>query len=182
MNTALFYGIVLALANIVLSLVGYFLGFQTERIAMEPWFNLIGLVAFIVILWLGIRAAREDSKDKSLSYGRGVLTGFLISLYSTLISIVYTIIHMTYINPAYVDYKVDALRQKWMQAGLSDARMAAAEKYVRFMFTPVPLAIYLLIVLVFIGVVISLILAAFLKRKPAGGPPVLTSPPPTQAA
>jgi len=182
MNNALFYGIVLALANIVLTLLSYFLGFQTDKIAMEPWISIIQLAAVITVLWLGIRAAREESKDKSLTYGRGVLTGFLISLYSTLISVAYTIIHLTYVNPAYVDYKMDAIRQKWIQAGMSDAQMATLEKYTRFMFTPVPMAIYLLITFVIIGVVISLILAAFLKRKsPAGGPPVLDTAPPAQA-
>jgi len=182
MNTALFYGIVLALANIVLSLVSYFLGFQTDKIALEPWLALIQIPLCVAVLWIGIRAAREEAKDKSITYGRGVKTGFLISLYSALMTIVYTVIHMTYINPAYADYKVDAMRQKWMAAGLHDAQMAAAEKVMRFMLSPVPLAIYILIVGVVFGVVVSLILAAFLKRKPAaGGPAILTPPPPAQA-
>ena len=176
MNTALFYGIVLAIANIVLSLVSYFLGFQTDKIAMEQWFGLLQLAAAIAVLWLGIRAARADSKDKSLTYGRGVFTGFLISLYSALIGAVYAIIHFTYINPAYADYKIDALRQKWMQAGFNDAKMAAAEKFTRFFLSPVPLFIYVLIVSVILGVIISLIVAAFLRRAPVGGtPPSLPS-------
>lgn len=171
MNTALFYGIVLAIANIVLSLVSYFLGFQTDKIAMEQWFGLLQVAAAIAVLWLGIRAARDDSKDKSLTYGRGVLTGFLISLYSGLIGAVYAIIHFTYINPAYADYKIDALRQKWTQANLSEAQMAAYEKFTRFLLSPVPLFIYVLIVSVILGVVVALILAAFLRRAPVGGTP-----------
>jgi uncharacterized membrane protein YfcA len=173
MNTALFYGIVLALANIVLALVSYFLGFQTDKIAMEPWFGLIQIAAAIAVLWVGIRAAREESKDKSLSYGRGVRTGFMISLYSGLIGMVYTFVHFTFINPAYADYKIDASRQQWIKSGFSDAQMAAAEKFTRLGLSPVVMSIIGLIFAVIFGVLVALILAAFLKRAPAAGAPAI---------
>ena len=88
MNTTLFYGVVLALANIVLSLISFFLGFQTEKLAQGQWFGLLNFVAAVVVFWLGIRAVREEAADKSLTYGKGVLTGFLIALYSGLIGMV----------------------------------------------------------------------------------------------
>jgi Protein of unknown function (DUF4199) len=165
MNTALFYGIVLALANIVLSLLSYFLGFQTDRIAQEYWVSLVGLLVFVVILWLGIRALREEAADKSLSYGRGVGGGVLISLYSGLIGMVYTFIHVTFINPSYVDYRIDDTRPKWIHAGLNDAQMEAAEKGMRFVYGPVPFSILAFLMTVLLGVLVALIVAAFLKRE-----------------
>jgi FtsH-binding integral membrane protein len=174
MNTAFFYGLVLALANIVLSLVSYFLGFQTDRIAQEQWFGLLGFVVMVVVLWLGIRATREEAKDGSLSYGRGVGGGTLVSLYAGLIGMVYTFIHLTFIHPSYVDYRIDVARQKWIQLGLKDAQIEASEKVLRFVYAPVPFSILTLLMTVFFGVVIALVVAAFLKRGPAASPP----PPP----
>jgi hypothetical protein len=176
MNTAFFYGLVLALANIVLSLVSYFLGFQTDRIAQEQWFSFLGLLVFVVILWLGIRAMREEAADKSLSYGRGVGGGALISLYSGLIGMVYTFIHFTFINPSYVDYRIDATRPKWIQAGLKDAQMETADKVLRFVYAPVPFSILALLMTVLLGVVVALVVAAFLKREPSVPPPPPLSP------
>ncbi len=183
MNTALFYGIVLALANIVLSLAAFFLGFQTDRIAEAYWFNILGLVVFVAVLWFGIRAAREEAQDGSLSYGRGVMTGFLISLYSSLIGAVYTFIHFTFINPNFVEYQLDATRQKWIAAGLGDAQIAAAEKFARFFLSPVMMSVVALVLPVLFGVILALILSAFLKRGPktdGGAPPAAdpTSAPP----
>lgn len=175
MNTPMFYGVALALANIVLSLVGFFLGFQTERLAQGQWFGLLSLVAAIVVLWLGLRAVREEAADKSLSYGKGVLTGFLISLYSGLIGIVYTFIHFRFINPSFVDYQIDATRQKWIQAGLDDAKMAAAEKFMRFFMSPPVISIVGFFMALVFGVIIALVLAAFLKRAPAATPPPAVS-------
>lgn len=171
MNTAFFYGLVLALANIVLSLVSYFLGFQTDRIAQEPWIGLLGFVVMVAILWFGIRAMREEAKDGSLSYGRGVGGGTLVSLYSGLIGMVYTFIHFTFINPSYIDYRIDATRPKWIKLGLNDAQMETSEKALRFIYAPVPLSILSLLITIFFGVVIALVVAAFLKRAPAATPP-----------
>lgn len=166
MNTPFFYGLVLAFGNIVLTLVGFFLGYQTDKLVQGRWFGVLPFVLVIGILWLGIRAVREEAKDKSLSYGKGVGTGFLITLYSSLIGTVYGFIHFKFINPNFVDYQIDAAHEKWAQAGLSDAQIEAAEKGMRFIMSPVVLSITGLLASPLIGLVIALVLAAFLKRKP----------------
>ena len=166
MNTAFFYALILALSNIVLSLAGFFLGYQTDKIMQGRWFVILSVVAVIVVLWLGIKAAREEAKDKSLSYGKGVSTGFLITLYASLISTVYGFIHFKYINPNFVDYQIDAAREKWAQAGLSDAQMETAEKGMRLFMSPVLMSITGFLMSLLLGLVIALILSAFLKRQP----------------
>ena len=175
MNTTLFYGVVLALANIVLSLISFFLGFQTEKLAQGQWFGLLNFVAAVVVFWLGIRAVREEAADKSLTYGKGVLTGFLIALYSGLIGMVYTFIHFQFINPNFADYMIDFARQKWVAKGMGDAQMAAAEKVLRFVYAPVPVSLVTLVIALFSGLIVALILAAFLKRASAGTPPPVAS-------
>lgn len=168
MNTTFFYGLILAVSNIVLTLVFFFLGYQTDKIAQGRWISfLLPLAVTVIVLWLGIKAAREEAKDKSLSYGKGVSTGFLISLYSSLIGTVYGFIHFKFINPNFVDYSIDAAREKWVQAGLSDAQMEAAEKGMRMFMSPVVLTITGFLISLVIGLVIALILSAFLKRQPA---------------
>jgi preprotein translocase subunit YajC len=166
MNTKVFFGLILALANIVLSLVGFFLGFQTDKIAQGQWYNLLPLVVFIVILWFGIRAVREEAKDKSLTYGKGVGAGFLISLYGGLIGSIYSFVHFTFINPNFADYQVDFVREKWVQKGLSDAQMEAVEKFTRVFLSPALMSITGLFMTLLLGVVVALILAAILKRAP----------------
>jgi hypothetical protein len=170
MNTALFYGIVLALANIVLALVGFFLGFQTDKLAEGQWFNWLSLVAMVGITWLGIRAVREEAADKSLSYGRGVLAGFLISVCSGVTGAVYTFIHFRFINPNYADYYLDFVHQKWAEKGMGDAQMEAAEKGIRFMMSPGIMSVIGLFLAIIFGLAATLILAAILKRTPGRAP------------
>jgi hypothetical protein len=121
----------------------------------------------IVVTWLGLKAVREEAKDKSLSYGKGVGTGVLISLYAGLIGAIYAFVHFTFINPNFADYAIDMARQQWVAAGMGDSQMEAAEKFTRFLYKPAVMAIMSAIFSPFFGLIISLILSIFLKRKPA---------------
>jgi hypothetical protein len=168
MNTTFFYAVVLSVSNIVLTLVFFFIGYQTDKMAQGQWIALlVPLAVMIVVTWLGIKAVREEAKDKSLSYGKGVGTGVLISLYASLIFAIYTFVHFTFINPNFADYAIDMIRQKWVAAGMGDSQIEQAEKFTRFFYKPALMAIMTVPYLTFVGTIISLILSIFLKRKPA---------------
>jgi hypothetical protein len=168
MNTTFFYALVLSVSNIVLSLVFFFLGFQTDKIAQGRWITgLLPLGVMIVVTWLGLKAVREEAKDKSLSYGKGVGTGVLISLYAGLIGAIYAFVHFTFINPNFADYAIDMARQQWVAHGMGDSQMEQAEKFTRFFYKPAIMAIMSAIFSPIIGLIIALILSIFLKRKPA---------------
>lgn len=167
MKTTFFYGLVLTAGNIVLSLVFFFLGFQTDKIAQGQWITIFAsLGLLIVVTWLGIKAVREESKDKSLSYGKGVGTGVLIALYAGLFGGIYAFIHFTFINPNFADYAIDMIRQKWVAAGMGDSQMEQAEKFTRFFYKPVVMAVMSVPYVTFFGTILSLILSIFLRRKP----------------
>ena len=168
MNTTFFYAVVLSVTNIVLTLVFFFLGFQTDKMAQGTWIaGLLPFAVMIIVTWLGIKAVREEAKDKSLSYGKGVGTGVLIALYAGLIGAVYTFVHFTFINPNFADYAIDVARQQWAAKGMGDSQMDGAEKFMRIVYKPVVMAIMGVILSPLFGLIISLILSIFLKRKPA---------------
>ncbi len=156
----------MAIGQIVLTLIGFFLGFQTDKINQGSWFGLVPLIYAIVVYVLGIKAVREEDAGKYLTYGKGVGTGTLIALYSGLIGSVYAYIHFTYVNPNFTDYLIEASRIKWAAAGLSDSRMDAAEKGIRMFTRPAVQALVGFLMTIVAGVVISLIASAFLKRLP----------------
>lgn len=166
MSTTLLYGLILAAANIVLTLVGYFLGYQTEKIHAGAWFGFLPFILSVVILWLGIRAVREENDQKALSYGRGVGTGMLIALYAALVGSLYVYLHFTFINPNYSDYLIEASRVRWAQAGMPEASMETAEKAVRLMTRPALQAVSVFVFSLISSLIISLITAAFLKQVP----------------
>ncbi|MDI1320525.1 MAG: DUF4199 domain-containing protein [bacterium] len=166
MSTKFIYALTLTICGAVLNLLLFFTGFQTEKLAQGQYFQWLGMVLMIVILWLGIKAVREESEGKYLSYGKGVGSGVLISLYSGLMSSVYTYIHFKFVNPNFVDYQLELIRTKWAAAGMSDAQMERAEGFTRMMMGPGVQACLAPIFVTIFGLIISLIIAAILKRPP----------------
>ena len=167
MSTTLLYGLILAITQIVVNLVSYFLGYQTDHIANGRWFSsLAPLIVMIVVLALGIKAVREEQPGKGLSYGKGVGTGALITLYSCIIGSIYAYIHLTYVNPNFGDYAIEAARVDWVAKGMTEPQMEGAEKFMRGLFNPKTQAIVAFVMGGIFGVVISLIASAFLKREP----------------
>ena len=173
MNTKFTYALILTIVQAVFNLLMYFTGYQTEKLATGQHLYWIMLPVTFALLWLGIKAGREEAADKSLRYGQGVGAGVLISLYSGLMSGLYNFIHFKFINPQFFDYQMELIRSKWTQAGMSSTQMEQAERFTRMMMGPVVQAISTPIMAVIFGLILSLIIAAFLKRPaPAAVPPV----------
>ena len=166
MSTKFLYALILTIAGAVLNLLLFFTGYQTEKLATGQYFQWLGAVISIVVLFLGIKAVREESEGQAMSYGKGVGTGTLISLYSGLMSAIYTFIHFKFVNPNFADYQLELIRPKWVAAGMGETQMEQAEKMTRMMMSPLATAIMTPIMAVIFGTIISLILAAILKRTP----------------
>ena len=167
MNTKLTYAVILTVAQAVFSLLMFLFGFQTDKMAAGQNLQWLGLIISIVILWLGIKAVREESPDKSLTYGQGVGAGTLISLYSGLLSAVYTYIHFKFINTNFFEYQQEFMRSKWDEKGMTDAQMDAAANMMKKFSGPGITSIMVPIMAVIMGLILSLIISAILKRAPA---------------
>ena len=165
MSTKFIYALILTVIGTLMSLLLYFTGYQTEKLATGEKIQSIGLLIMFIVLWLGTKAVRDESEPPVMSYGKGVGTGVLISLYSGLMSAIYSFIHLKLINVNFADYKIELLRGQWVEKGMNDAQVEQAEHFARMMMGPVFSAVFTLIFMVFTGLIMSLIISAFLKRK-----------------
>ena len=166
MSTTLLYALVMAVAQIVVSLISFFLGYQSDKISSGGWFAFVQVAVTIAILIFGIIAVRDEREGNYLSYGKCVGTGFLIVLYSTVIVAIYTYIYLIYINPSFPDFFVGASRAKWIADGMTETKMETAEKGVRWLTKPPIWTAIGTAYNIVIGTVLSLIISAFLKRNP----------------
>ena len=168
MNTKLFYALIWAFCGIVFQLVLFFSGFQTEKLATGQYLQWLGLPIGAVILYLALKAVRDERPDRTLSYGQRVGAGTLISLYTGLISALYTWFHFKFVNVNFAEYTIAMSRSKWAARGLSPSQMDQAETFTRSLLRPEIQAVLTPVMSVIFGVVLSLIVAAFVESKPAG--------------
>lgn len=171
MGTKFTYALILTICGAVLNLLLYFTGYQTEKLAVGQHFQWFGLIITVVVLWLGISSVRDETPERGMSYGRAVGTGTLISLFSGLMSGVYNYIHFKFINVNYVDYLIEVARAKWIASGVPDAQIEQMEAGTRMMSGPIMFAIITPFMAVIFGVIVSLVVAAFVKRPATGEVP-----------
>ncbi len=174
MGTKFTYALILTVSGAVFSLLMFFLGFQTEKIAVGQYLNWLMFPISFAVLWLGIKAVRDERPHQAITYGGAVGAGTVISLLSSAMSAVYTYIHMAYINTSGADYQLALMREKWAAANIPDAQIEKMEAMTRSFMNPGFTSAMALIMGVVFGVVLSLIIAAFLKRAaPEGTEPPL---------
>ncbi len=179
MNTRFFYALVWTLGTAVLMLLLFFTGFQTEKLATGKYLTYLGLLIPVVVLYLGIKAARDERPGGVMTYGQGVSAGMVISVYAALMSAVYSWFHFTFVNPRFADYTLDMVREQWAERGLTVEQVEQAERITRKMLSTPVQAIFGIFFTLLIGLVLSLIIAAMLKReKPATAPAVPAATPP----
>jgi predicted DNA repair protein MutK len=168
MKTPLIYGLYLALAALLLNLGLYFAGFHSdvEKLAAAQKISSIGgLILAVVILVLGIKARRaEVPVTEGFGYGRAVGTGVLISLFACLFGVITNFLYMGVINRGLRELMIQAQINKWEAMGMSSEKIEGAEKMMRTMMNPALQAVFGIIFGMVICTVLSLIIAAFLKR------------------
>jgi len=156
------YGVIIALAVIVFSLILFLLNLTESGLKYISY----------VILLAGIFLAQLNFRNKYLGgyieYGKAFTVGMLTSLFLALIMGIYTFIFVKYIDPGAMEEGMALAEQKMMNKGMSDAEieqgMAIARK-----FSGVGLATFFVVLGYFvIGMIISLITAIFVKKEDTG--------------
>jgi hypothetical protein len=177
MKTCSLYGFLSALAGALLALVLYFLGFHSDpaKLSAAKWIGGFGGIAIAVVFTvLGVKARRAEVPDaEGFGYGRALGAGMQVALVWSLLSAVFNYAYLAFINPGFSEIVLQDAMDKVQAKGVSGAQLDQVEKFTRFMASPGVQSVSTLIGGLIIGFIISLIVAAFLKRPAPAGPPVI---------
>jgi hypothetical protein len=154
------YGVIIALAMIVFSLILFLLNFA-QGSGLE-------YLSYLILLG-GLFLAQTNFRNKYLGgyieYGKAFTIGLLTSVFLAIIMGIYTFIFFKYIDPGAMEEAMTMAEQKMMDRGMSDMEieqgMAIARK-----FQGVGMYTFLAVAgNIFIGAILSLITAIFVKKE-----------------
>ena len=159
MKPTLKAGIVLGLAVMVWTFIMGFTGWYKDP-ALSNLFWVVILIQIGVIAW-GLTLTRDEGKR----YGGQLLSGTLISVYAAVIGIFSSLLFTMVVFPEYFDelrvLQAELMAQKGMTLEQIEQTQALTDK----MQTPTINAALGFVMTIITGFIISLVLAAFIRKK-----------------
>jgi len=177
MKNASVFGFIAALASAFLTLILYFLGFHSDpsKLGTAGWIGgLLSLVISVTCTVLGVKAERgETEAGKPFGFGSALKAGMLVTVVATILNAAFTFLYWVFINPGFADVVVQSQMAKFEASGMSGDKLEKAEAMTRKMASPLPQAVVVVIAGVLFGLLISLVVAAIMKRSEPDAPPTL---------
>ena len=168
MKTYLTHGFYLSCASALLVFALYFLGLHdsVEKLGTASTVQtVVGLVITVVGIVLGTKARRvEIPAEEAFGYGSALGAGFMIALFATLFGAGFNLLYSTMINPGLTEVILEAQTEKFEAAGMSADAAEKATAMVRKMMHPAVQSAIGFVMGLFVGTLVSLVTAAFLKR------------------
>jgi hypothetical protein len=153
----LYYGIVLIVLNLIVSYGG---------LIGSKGVSWVSILVPVIIILLGLRYFKEKINKGMLKYGQGVGLGVLIALIGGCIVAIFSFIFLTYIDPEVLDMMIAVTQEQVIARGIPEEMIDIYEKVMNFLLQPWVIALSSVFNAVFIGLIVSLIEAAILKKEP----------------
>lgn len=155
------FGAITGMGFIIISVIFYLLGIESQNIS-----QIVNYLVIIAGIFIGTRTFRDKFNYGSITYGKALGSGVLISLFSSIILAFYTYIFFKIIDPGALGKIYEIMEQNMMKQGnMTDQQLEMALEMAKKFTTPVTIAVGVIISFVFWGFLFSLITSFFLKKK-----------------
>ncbi len=161
-------GLILGLIGIVYSLVIYFLDLSFNKV--QGW---IFLLVQIVILFLLVKSYRDNYRHGLITFGQAFGAGMIICLYYAIISAIFVYILYTLIDPNLMDKQLAYTEELLLKRGLPQEAIDMSMNIQKKIMIPEVMAPVSILGSMFYGLIMSLIVAAFVRKE---GNPLIDSP------
>ena len=167
------YGAILGIVSIIFSIILYITGFMPYNFKRIILTAIIGFTIMIIFIVVGTKTYRDKVLGGTISYGKALITGMLIVVFSTILGSFYNLIFNMFIDPEYTN-KVFEATKSWMydymnNMGVPDGQIEQAIDGIEEQqanYTPLKSFFQSLYFSVIVGFVLSLITSAFIKKNP----------------
>ncbi|MCB0552916.1 MAG: DUF4199 domain-containing protein [Phaeodactylibacter sp.] len=168
--TGLRYGLILGLVLVTVSLVMSLTGLVDPANQDNPTNWIASILSYGIMIGaivVAIRQHRDGELGSFITFGRSFFMGFIVVLIASVISMIYTYVYFTMIEPGMIENILDASREKMIEGqGMDEDQAEQALSMMSWMFSPVAMTIIAGVGSLFMGAIFSLIVGAIMKRNP----------------
>ena len=161
-------GLILGLIGVVYTLVMYFLDLTFNQI--QGW---IFYLLWIVVLFFLIKSYRDNYRHGFITFGQALGAGMVINLYYAIISAIFTYILYTVIDANLMDKQLAFTEAEMLKRGLPQEAIDISMNMQKKIMIPEIMAPVSILGIMFLGLIFSLIAAAFVRKE---GNPLADAP------
>lgn len=155
-------GLITGGVSIIISLLLWALIDNLETQQQIGYFTWL-IIAFMYYYYT--KNYRENEMGGNLTYGQGFKFMFLMSIFVMVLSVIYSYVLFTYLDPGMIDTIKEQAAEKMYQQNLTDEQVEAALEMQSMWMTPGAMASFAVFGSLFFGTVLSLIIALFTKKE-----------------
>jgi hypothetical protein len=161
-------GIIMGLAGVVYSLVMYFVDLSLNKTQ-----GYVFLVILAVLLFLFLKAYRDNYLHGYITYGQSFGAGMVLFLYYSLITAVFAYILYKFIDPGLIDKQLAMTEELMVKRGAPQAAIDSGMNFQKKLMKPEIMAPFSIISTMIGGLIISLIVSIFVRKE---GNPLVDQP------
>lgn len=162
MKIALKYGLIYSGINILWNLLLYITELNRSEYAWV--FQTLGLVFMIVCIVMAINEYKKAEGGGFIEFSAAFKQGLIIAVVSGVIGSVYYVLYVNAIDPDFNDYIMQKQVDKMAEMGMGEADIEKAISQSAKFQTPFWLMTFGILGSLFVGSIISLIIAAIMKK------------------
>ena len=152
--------IISGLIQVIVGVIMYLAGFY-----FHPLSSIVSIVVVILCLILGLLWYRNNHMNGEGSYSQILIVGVFISISIGIIYALYNIISINFFYPHFMEDLINARAEILKSRGLSDKQIEQMISFARTQLTAAGMAVRNFIFLSASGIVSSLVIAIFLRKK-----------------
>jgi len=153
-------GLILGLIGVVYTLVMYFLDLSLNQV--QGW---IFLLIQIIILFFLVKSYRDNYMHGAITFGQGLGAGVIIFLYYAVIMAIFSYVLYAVIDTGLIDKQLAFTEEKMLEKGVPQAAIDASMSIQRKIMKPGIMAPMSILGNMFGGLIMSLIVAAFVRKE-----------------
>jgi hypothetical protein len=165
-KTALKWGLLIGIANLVWLYLAYYLGLHTSGIWVFQIFMLGWLAVTLTGYILALVAVRRQHPE--LSYWGGLGAGAVAAIASAFVAVLMQVGYYKVVHPEWPEFMAEQTREHFTAQGMSQAQVEQMVAQAHETFTLSNYAVTSAITALITGIVLSAMIMLFLRRRPAG--------------
>ena len=157
-QTGLRYGLILGLVSVIFAAIQYLAGLERNTALTILW------VAIMVVAIYFAHKYFKDQGDGFMTFGEGLKIGVIVAAVSGAISSVFNFFYLQFVDSSVLTKAMDEQRIKFEEQGMSDQQIEQAMGMAEKFTTPLATVLFIMLLSLFFGFVISLIISAITKN------------------